>query len=70
MGDNRDGSLDSRVVYFNNGMSTAPVGFVPAENLVGKAEFLFYSTNGKARIWEIWKWPITVRYSRLFNAIE
>ena len=70
MGDNRDGSLDSRVVYLNNGMSTAPVGFVPAENLVGKAEFLFYSTNGKARIWEIWKWPITVRYSRLFNAIE
>ena len=25
---------------------------------------------GKARIWEIWKWPITVRYSRLFNGIE
>ena len=62
MGDNRDSSLDSRVLDH--------VGFVPAENLVGRAEFLFYSTNGKARIWEVWKWPITVRYSRLFNGIE
>lgn len=70
MGDNRDGSLDSRVVYVDNGKTTAPVGFVPAENLVGRAEFLFYSTNGKARIWEVWKWPITVRYSRLFNGID
>lgn len=62
MGDNRDSSLDSRVLDH--------VGFVPAENLVGRAEFLFFSTNGAARIWEIWKWPITIRYSRLFNGID
>jgi signal peptidase I len=62
MGDNRDSSLDSRVLDH--------VGFVPAENLVGRAEFLFYSTNGKARIWEVWKWPITVRYERLLNGID
>ena len=62
MGDNRDSSLDSRVLDH--------VGFVPADNLVGRAEFLFYSTNGKARIWEIWKWPMTVRYSRLLNGID
>ncbi|NKB57807.1 MAG: signal peptidase I [Alphaproteobacteria bacterium] len=67
MGDNRDSSLDSRVL---NRDGSAPVGFVPAENLVGRAEFLFFSTNGEARIWEIWKWPFSIRYSRLFNGIE
>ncbi|MGI9508785.1 MAG: signal peptidase I [Geminicoccaceae bacterium] len=60
MGDNRDNSLDSR----------AKVGFVPLENLVGRAEIIFFSTNGSARIWEIWKWPITIRYGRLFNLID
>lgn len=73
MGDNRDGSLDSRVIYRNANSPEnpeIPVGFVPAENLVGRAEFLFYSTNGKARIWEVWKWPVTVRYGRLFNGID
>ena len=62
MGDNRDSSLDSRVLNH--------VGFVPAENLVGRAEFLFFSTNGTARIWEVWKWPITIRYGRLFDGID
>jgi signal peptidase I len=65
MGDNRDNSLDSRVPQDRGG-----VGFVPAENLVGRAEFLFFSTNGSAHIWEAWKWPTAIRYGRLFNGIE
>jgi signal peptidase I len=65
MGDNRDNSLDSRVPQERLG-----VGFVPAENLVGRAEFLFFSTNGTARFWEVWKWPAAVRYGRLFHGIE
>jgi len=60
MGDNRDNSDDSR----------GSVGFVPAENLVGKAEIRFFSTNGSAHIWEFWKWPWAVRYSRLFTIID
>ena len=60
MGDNRDNSLDSR----------AKVGYVPIENLVGRAEIIFFSTNGSARFWEFWKWPITIRYGRLFNLID
>jgi signal peptidase I len=60
MGDNRDNSDDSR----------AGVGYVPAANLVGKAEFIFFSTNGTARFWEFWKWPWTVRYERLFTVID
>jgi signal peptidase I len=60
MGDNRDNSLDSR----------ADVGFVPEENLVGRAEFMFFSTDGTASIWEIWKWPFAIRFDRLFNEIS
>lgn len=61
MGDNRDNSLDSRV--------PSQVGFVPAENLVGRADILFFSTNGSAQIWEFWKWPAAIRFSRLFRTI-
>ncbi len=60
MGDNRDNSVDSR----------ADVGPVPAENLVGRAEFLFFSTDGSASIWEIWKWPFAIRFNRLFSGIN
>jgi signal peptidase I len=61
MGDNRDNSLDSRVLNM--------VGFVPAENLVGRAEVLFFSSNGRAQLWEIWKWPYAIRFSRLFTKV-
>lgn len=60
MGDNRDNSLDSRVEH---------VGFVPLENLIGRAEILFFSVNGKARLWELWNWPFAIRYDRLFRPI-
>ena len=59
LGDNRDNSNDSRRI----------VGFIPSENLIGKAQIIFYSHSGKAKIWEIWKWPITVRYMRLWKSI-
>ena len=62
MGDNRDNSQDSRV--------ESMVGAVPYENLVGRAEFLFFSTNGTAALWEPWKWPWTIRYERLLNRID
>lgn len=62
MGDNRDDSLDSRVL--------GQVGFIPVENLVGRAEFLFFSHDSSAFLWEIWKWPMAIRWSRLFQAIE
>ncbi|MGK2285824.1 signal peptidase I [Pedomonas sp. V897] len=65
MGDNRDDSADSRMSAAENG-----VGFLPAENIVGRAEFLFFSTNGEARLWTPWKWHKTVRWNRLFQAVE
>ncbi len=60
MGDNRDNSLDSR----------ASVGFVPAENLIGRADILFFSTDGSARLWEVWKWPTATRFSRIFDTVS
>ena len=42
---------------------------IPAENLVGKAQFIFFSTDGTAHWWEIWKWPFAIRYGRLFHGI-
>jgi signal peptidase I len=62
MGDNRDNSLDSRVLNM--------VGYVPEKNLVGRAEVLFFSSNGTAHLWEVWKWPTAVRFSRLFTGIH
>ncbi|MEX2009609.1 MAG: signal peptidase I [Dongiaceae bacterium] len=62
MGDNRDNSQDSRVL--------GAVGFIPAANLVGRAEILFFSANGSARLWEVWKWPGAIRFRRLFDAVE
>jgi signal peptidase I len=60
MGDNRDNSSDSRFT----------VGFVPAENLVGRANIIFFSIAGGASPLEIWKWPTEMRLSRLFNFIR
>jgi signal peptidase I len=62
MGDNRDNSQDSRVL--------SAVGYVPAENLIGRAEFIFFSTDGTARLWEIWKWPFAIRYGRLLRPVN
>jgi signal peptidase I len=61
MGDNRDNSQDSRV--------TGLVGPVPYENIVGKADFLFFSVDRTANIAKPWTWPGAIRYGRLFNDI-
>jgi signal peptidase I len=60
MGDNRDNSDDSREA----------VGFVPAANLEGRALFRFFSTDGSARLWEVWKWPFSIRYSRILTLVK
>ena len=60
MGDNRDNSSDSRF----------SVGYVPAENLVGRANIIFFSIAGGASPLEIWKWPSELRASRLFTMIR
>jgi signal peptidase I len=60
MGDNRDNSNDSRL----------DLGFVPVDNLVGRADRRFISLTAGAHLWEIWRWPWTLRFSRFFGAIH
>ncbi|MGE0152754.1 MAG: signal peptidase I [Reyranellaceae bacterium] len=61
MGDNRDNSQDSRF---------PDVGPVPAENLIGRAEFVFFSHDGTASWWQAWKWPASIRWGRIFMSID
>ncbi len=60
MGDNRDNSRDSRYL--------AGIGFVPAENLLGKAKFIFFSTS--AQWYDVAGWVTKLRYNRLFKAVD
>ena len=63
MGDNRDQSQDSRV--------TSSVGYVHKDDVVGRAERLFFSVDGqRAHFWEVWKWPFAIRYGRLADKVE
>jgi signal peptidase I len=63
MGDNRDNSIDSRVE------ESAGVGFVPAENLIGKAEIILFSWSPGASLWNPVSWFANVRPSRFFNLL-
>ena len=62
MGDNRDNSTDSRV--------TEQVGPIPLDHFVGRAEFIFFSIEEGARAWQVWLWPWTIRWSRLFSVVR
>jgi len=62
MGDNRDNSSDSRFPTSSNG-----IGMVPLENLIGRAGFTFWSTDGTASYWEPWTWFTALRASRIGN---
>lgn len=63
MGDNRDNSLDSRVE------SPAGVGFVPAENLQGKAQVILLSWE-RAELFKPWTWVMNARPHRFFKLVK
>jgi signal peptidase I len=60
MGDNRDNSADSRF----------DVGYVPAENLIGRASLIFISLGNDTSFLEFWKWPANLRYDRFFKVVR
>jgi signal peptidase I len=62
MGDNRDNSTDSRVL--------SQVGYVPFENIVGRAQIIFFSVADGEHAWMIWRWPWSVRWTRLFTLVR
>ena len=61
LGDNRDNSQDSRFI--------SGVGYIPFENLVGKAQIIFFSLEN-SRFFQIWKWPTAIRTERLMKKIK
>jgi signal peptidase I len=65
MGDNRDNSLDSRVPAEKGG-----VGFVPAENLVGRAQLVLFSINPLGQWSQVLARPNEFRISRLFEPVK
>ena len=63
LGDNRDCSKDSRFL--------TSVGYVHFINLVGKAEFIFFSSNVEQGYFlEFWKWNKSLRFNRFFKKIK
>lgn len=69
MGDNRDNSTDSREQSQRYG-----VGYVPYDNLVGRAEVIFFSAavdDPQAfRLSSPWTWPFDVRWRRIFSLVR
>tara|TARA_B110000027_G_scaffold132839_1_gene159844 strand:- start:27 stop:764 length:738 start_codon:yes stop_codon:yes gene_type:complete len=62
LGDNRDCSKDSRYL--------TSVGYVHEDNLVGKAQFIFFSSDFRiGSIFAFWKWHKTIRFNRFFKRI-
>jgi len=62
MGDNRDCSKDSRFL--------SSVGYVHKDNLVGKAQFLFFSNDANiGDLFTFWKWHKSIRFDRIFKKI-
>ncbi|MFT6559397.1 MULTISPECIES: signal peptidase I [Sneathiella] len=62
MGDNRDNSTDSRFL--------SQVGYIPIENLVGRAEVIFYSLEGGTSFLEIWEVPFATRWERVLTMLN
>ena len=62
LGDNRDCSKDSRFL--------TSVGYVHKNNLVGKAQFIFFSSaKSKGSIFSFWNWKNIIRVDRFFKKI-
>ena len=63
LGDNRDCSKDSRFL--------TSVGYVHKDNLVGKAQFIFFSSDRTiGSIFSFWKWDKTLRFQRFLKKIK
>tara|TARA_B100001559_G_scaffold286420_1_gene262829 strand:- start:537 stop:1271 length:735 start_codon:yes stop_codon:yes gene_type:complete len=63
LGDNRDCSKDSRFL--------TSVGYVHKDNLVGKAQFIFFSSDKSiGSIFSFWKWNRSLRLNRFFKKIK
>ena len=65
MGDNRDNSLDSRFPA----EAGRGIGLVPEENVIARASFMYFSTDGNAEWIKPWTWFTAARWSRIGRGI-
>lgn len=61
MGDNRENSEDSRF---------PDVGYVPFDDLIGRAQLIFFSLSPGWPTWAPWAWPQAIRWTRLFSLVR
>jgi len=61
LGDNRENSEDSRF---------PDVGYVPFDDLIGRAQVIFFSIAPRQSPWELWNWPWSIRWRRLFTVVH
>ncbi|GBD56410.1 signal peptidase I [Gluconobacter wancherniae] len=66
MGDDRDDSADSRF----QGDGPDDLGFVPMQNLVGRAPIVLFSIDERHPIWQFWYWPVEVRWNRFLHIVK
>jgi len=59
LGDNRDNSADSRVH-----------GYVPAANITSRVAFIWFSQAEGESLWQVWRLPWSIRWSRLFSRVR
>ena len=63
LGDNRDCSRDSRFL--------SSVGYVHENNLVGKAQIIFFSNDtNRGSFLKFWNWGESVRFDRFFKKLK
>lgn len=84
MGDDRDDSSDSRFQGGHESGSCAvpagndyltdssghDLGFVPVNNLVGRAKIVLFSVDMRHPTWQFWYWPAEIRWGRFLHGID
>nr|WP_040507675.1 signal peptidase I [Gluconobacter morbifer] len=65
MGDDRDDSADSRF----QGDGPDDLGFVPMQNLVGRAPVVLFSVDMRHPVWAFWYWPAEIRWNRFLHLV-
>lgn len=65
LGDNRDNSSDSRFSQAERG-----IGFIPFDNLIGRADRVLFSTGSQSPLWEFWNWGTDARPGRFWRPLS
>src|ERR1700712_4185457 len=54
----------------NGFADNSQVGTVPFENIVGRAQLIFFSVYEGEQAWQFWRWPVSIRWNRLLTIVR